>query len=401
MNAGLAFLIFAAGISSLLILARVVARAGAASPTVRRYRQRHFLIIGAGAAAISAAALLTAGVEASAAFAAAPFAGSAVAVLLARGLGSGGTARRRYETTAVGLLTALSAVAVLVTFGIIAALIVESARFFAKVPVTDFLFGTVWSPQIALRADQVGAEGAFGVLPLLAGTALITGIALAVAVPVGLLAAVYLNAYAHPKARDGLKLVLELLAGVPTVVYGFLALLVVGPAISAVATGIAAAFGATITVSTQSALAAGLVMGVMIIPFVSSLSDDVIAAIPPNLREGSFALGATTSETFLRVILPAAAPGLIGAFLLAVSRAIGETMIVVMAASRTAALTGNPLERVTTMTVQIVALLTGDQEFDSPKTLAAFALGLMLFLLTLVLNLAALSAVRRFRLRYE
>jgi phosphate transport system permease protein len=198
-----------------------------------------------------------------------------------------------------------------------------------------------------------------------------------------------------------MKLALELLAGVPTVVYGFFALLMVGPFVAAAATWIAARFGAEISVSAQSGLAAGLVMGVMIIPFISSLSDDVIAAIPASLREGGLALGATRSETYLRIVLPAAGPGLIAALMLAVSRAIGETMIVVMAASRTANLTFNPLERVTTMTVQIVALLTGDQEFDSPKTLAAFALGLTLFTATLALNLLALAAARRFRLRYE
>lgn len=298
-------------------------------------------------------------------------------------------------------MAGMSALAALVTLGILIALGAESARFFSLTPPAEFLFGLVWSPQTALRADQIGAQGAFGILPLLAGTILITGIALLVAGPIGLMAAIYLNAYAAPRARNRLKVLIELLAGVPTVVYGFFALLVVGPAIAAAAHASASWFGASIDVSAQNALAAGIVMGVMIIPFISSLSDDVIAAVPRALREGACALGATTSETFIKVILPAAAPGLIGAFLLAVSRAIGETMIVVMAASRTANLTFNPLERVTTFTVQIVALLTGDQEFDSPKTLAAFALGLALFLATLILNFTALLATKRFKTRYE
>lgn len=314
-----------------------------------------------------------------------------------------GMARRnaRVEQAIVALMAGMSALAALVTFGILIALGAESARFFSLTPPAEFLLGLVWSPQTALRADQIGAQGAFGILPLLAGTTLITGIALLVAGPIGLMAAIYLNAYAAPRARNRLKVLIELLAGVPTVVYGFFALLVVGPAIAAAAHASAPWFGASVDVSAQNALAAGIVMGVMIIPFISSLSDDVIAAVPRALREGACALGATTSETFIKVILPAAAPGLIGAFLLAVSRAIGETMIVVMAASRTANLTFNPLERVTTFTVQIVALLTGDQEFDSPKTLAAFALGLALFLATLILNFTALLATKRFKTRYE
>lgn len=310
-------------------------------------------------------------------------------------------ARKAFETAAVAVMAVIAGVAVITTFGIFLTLIVESVLFFNKVPIQDFLFGRAWSPQTAIRADQVASEGAFGVLPLITGTLLVTGIALLVAAPIGLMAAIYLETYAGRRMRDALKLVLELLAGVPTVVYGFFALLIIGPAVSNFATALGASFGLTLDVPAQNALAAGLVMGVMIIPFVSSLSHDVMSAIPPTLREGSYALGATKSETILKVILPAAAPGLVGAFLLAVSRAIGETMIVVMAASRSANLTFNPLERVTTMTVQIVALLTGDQEFDSAKTLAAFALGLLLFLITLALNVVALLTVKQFRMRYE
>ncbi|MBY0423415.1 MAG: phosphate ABC transporter permease subunit PstC [Parvularculaceae bacterium] len=367
----------------------------------RAYRLRHLILIAALAGLAGAALLLGMGVRGELACVGAAALAAAAAAASRPFAGSGVAARRRYERTAVGLMGALSGVAALVTLGIMVALFAESARFFARVPLGEFLGGVVWSPQTAIRADQVAAAGAFGVLPLVTGTLLITLIALAIAGPVGILSAVYLNAYAGPRRREAMKLALEMLAGVPTVVYGFFALLFVGPAVAAAAEAIAGLFGAGIAVSAQNALAAGAVMGVMIIPFVSSLSDDVIGAIPASLREGGFALGATTSETYMRVILPAAAPGLIGAVMLAVSRAIGETMIVVMAASRTANLTFDPLERVTTMTVQIVALLTGDQEFDSPKTLAAFALGLALFLATLVINLAALVSVRRFKLRYE
>ena len=249
-------------------------------------------------------------------------------------------------------------------------LIFEALRFFSRVPLSDFLFGLAWSPQTAIRADQVGSSGAFGAVPVFAGTLLITAIAMTVAVPIGLLSAVYLSEYAGARARSLLKPALEILAGIPTVVYGFFAALSVGPAIRALGERLG------LDVASESALAAGLVMGVMIIPFVSSLSDDVINAVPQSLREGSLGLGATPSETIRRVILPAALPGIVAAVLLAVSRAIGETMIVVMAAGLAANLTANPLEAVTTVTVQIVTLLVGDQEFDSAKTLAAFALGL-------------------------
>jgi phosphate transport system permease protein len=259
----------------------------------------------------------------------------------------------------------------------------------------EFFFGIEWSPQTALRADQVGASGAFGAVPVFAGTLLITAIAMIVSVPIGLMSAIYLSEYATSRMRDVIKPLLEILAGVPTVVYGVFAALTIAPAVR----GFGEPLG--LDVSSESALAAGLVMGVMIIPFVSSLSDDAINAVPRSLREGSLGLGATPSETIRLVVLPAALPGIVGAVLLALSRAVGETMIVVMAAGLAANLTANPLSAVTTVTAQIVNLLTGDQEFESAKTLAAFALGLTLFLVTLALNVVALATVRRYREQYE
>jgi phosphate transport system permease protein len=288
-----------------------------------------------------------------------------------------------------------SLLAVVTTAGIVMSLVAESARFFSLVPVSDFLFGLQWSPQTSLRADQVGSSGAFGAVPIFTGTLLITAIAMAVAVPLGLLAAIHLSEYAGRRSRAIIKPVLELLAGVPTVVYGFFAAILIAPRVR----DMGASLG--LEVASESALTAGVVMGVMIIPFVSSLSDDVIHAVPRALRDGAFALGATHSEAIRQVVLPAALPGIGSAVLLAVSRAIGETMIVVMAAGLAANLTVNPLEAVTTVTVQIVMVLTGDQEFDSAKTLAAFALGLVLFLVTLVLNVIALRVVRRYREQYE
>ncbi len=288
-----------------------------------------------------------------------------------------------------------STIAIFTTIGIVLSVLFESLRFFKQVPLTDFLFGLKWSPQMALRADQAGSSGSFGAVPVLAGTFMVSGIALAVAVPIGLMSAIYLSEYAGKSVRAWAKPVMEILAGVPTVVYGFFAALVVAPFIRD--TG--ALFG--LDVSSESGLAAGLVMGIMIIPFVSSLSDDVINAVPQAMRDGSYGLGATRSETITRVIIPAALPGIVGSILLAASRAIGETMIVVMAAGLSANLTANPLQSVTTVTVQIVTLLVGDQEFDSPKTLAAFALGLLLFVITLILNVIALYVVRRYREEYE
>jgi phosphate transport system permease protein len=304
-------------------------------------------------------------------------------------------ARNGVERTVMVILIACSSIAILTTLGIVLSVLFESLMFFQKVSWTEFFFGTEWSPQTALRADQVGSTGAFGAVPLFAGTLLISLIAMLVSVPIGLMAAIYLAEYAPRAVRAWAKPVLEVLAGIPTVVYGFFAALTVAPAVR----GWGEALG--LTVASESALAAGLVMGIMIIPFVSSLSDDVINAVPQSMRDGSYALGATQSETITRVILPAALAGIVGGILLAVSRAIGETMIVVMAAGMSANLTANPLEAVTTVTVQIVTLLTGDQEFDSAKTLAAFALGLTLFAVTLFLNVIALHIVRKYREQYE
>ena len=304
-------------------------------------------------------------------------------------------ARSQVETTLKWIFFACAALAILTTVGIVFSVAFETFRFFQKISFFEFFFGTQWSPQTALRADQVAAEGAFGMVPLFTGTLLISAIAMVVAVPVGLLSAIFLSEYANKRVRGIFKPLLEMLAGIPTVVYGFFAALTVAPFIS----DFAASLG--INASSQSALAAGGVMGIMIIPFVSSLSDDVINAVPQTLRDGSLALGATQSETMKKVIFPAALPGIMGGILLAVSRAIGETMIVVMAAGLAANLTANPLESVTTVTVQIVTLLTGDQEFDSAKTLAAFALGAMLFLATLLLNVIALKIVRKYREQYD
>ena len=306
-------------------------------------------------------------------------------------------ARNGVERWIMVLLVGASLIAILTTLGIVLSLLFESLRFFGMVSPTEFLFGTTWSPQTAMRADQAGSSGAFGSVPLFWGTAFIGAIiAMIVAIPLGLMSAIFLTQYAPPRLRAWLKPMLEILAGVPTVVYGYFAALTVAPVIRdfGLAIGISSA-------SSESALAAGLVMGIMIIPFVSSMADDSIAAVPQAMRDGSLALGATRSETIKRVVLPAALPGVVGGVLLAVSRAIGETMIVVMAAGLAANLTANPFASVTTVTVQIVQLLTGDQEFDSPKTLAAFALGLLLFIITLILNLIALRVVRRYREAYE
>lgn len=304
-------------------------------------------------------------------------------------------ARNSVERVIVTLLAGSSMIAILTTVGIVLSVLFESIRFFQAVPVSEFLFGLEWNPQTAIRVDQVAASGAFGAAPLFAGTLLVSFIAMAVAAPVGLMSAIYLSEYATPRSRAVLKPLLEILAGIPTVVYGFFAALVIAPMIRNGGTMLG------LDVASESALAAGLVMGVMIIPFVSSLTDDIITAVPRDLREGAYALGATQSETILSVLLPAALPGIVGGLLLAISRAIGETMIVVMAAGLSANLTANPLQAVTTVTVQIVTLLVGDQEFDSPKTLAAFALGLVLFLITLLLNIIALHVVKKYREQYD
>jgi phosphate transport system permease protein len=293
------------------------------------------------------------------------------------------------------LLLACACLAIFTTLGIVLSVLFESIQFFRSVPVHEFVFGLEWSPQTAIREDQVGSSGSFGAVPLFVGTLLVSAVAMVVAVPVGLMSAIYLAEYASKTVRAFAKPALEVLAGIPTVVYGFFAALTVAPFLRDLGTSMG------LSVSSESALAAGGVMGVMIIPFISSLADDVITAVPQSMRDGSLAMGATQSETVRRVIIPAALPGIVGGIMLAVSRAIGETMIVVMAAGMAAKLTANPLESVTTVTVQIVTLLTGDQEFDSPKTLAAFALGLMLFTVTLLLNIFALHIVKKYREQYE
>ncbi len=293
------------------------------------------------------------------------------------------------ERWATGALFVSASISIAVTILIIASVFFESVRFFSYVPITDFLFGTHWSP-----AGQ-GGQGSFGAIPLFTGTLLVTVIAMVIATPIGLYAAIYLSEYAPRKVRDRVKPLLEVLAGIPTVVYGYFAVIAVAPLMRG--------FGDMIglSIASESALNAGLVMGVMIIPFVLSLSDDVINSVPQTLRDGSLALGATQSETIVKVIIPAAFPGIMSAVLLGVSRAIGETMIVVMAAGLAANLTANPLESVTTVTVQIVTLLIGDQEFDSAKTLSAFALGLSLFVMTLILNIIALYVVKKFKEQYD
>ena len=299
------------------------------------------------------------------------------------------------DKSIIGLLGLSAGVAILVTIGIILSLLSETLNFFEKVSIFEFLFGLNWSPQTAIRSDQVAAQGSFGAIPLINGTLLISFIAMCVATPLGLISAIYLAEYASKRIRDWVKPTLEILAGIPTVVYGFFAALTVAPFIRMTGGN----FG--LEIASESALAAGIVMGIMIVPLISSLSDDVINAVPQSLRDGSFGLGATQSETIRKIVSPAALPGIAGSLLLATSRAIGETMIVVMAAGLAANLTLNPLEAVTTITTQIVALLTGDQEFDSAKTLSAFALGLLLFVLTLLLNITAQWIVRKYREQYD
>ncbi|MGB0473935.1 MAG: phosphate ABC transporter permease subunit PstC [Porticoccaceae bacterium] len=304
-------------------------------------------------------------------------------------------ARQSVERVMENLLLACACLAIFTTVGIVFSVLFESIQFFRSVPFFDFVFGLEWSPQMAIREDQVGSSGSFGAVPLFVGTLLISAVAMFVAVPIGLMSAIYLAEYSSKSVRTYAKPALEVLAGVPTVVYGFFAALTVAPFIR----DLGADFG--LAISSESALAAGLVMGVMIIPFISSLADDVITAVPQAMRDGSLAMGATHSETVRKVVIPAALPGIVAGIMLAISRAIGETMIVVMAAGLAANLTANPLDSVTTVTVQIVTLLTGDQEFDSPKTLAAFALGLMLFTVTLLLNIFALHIVKKYREQYE
>jgi phosphate transport system permease protein len=304
-------------------------------------------------------------------------------------------ARHAVEQVLTGLMIFCAVVAVLTTVGIVGSLLFEAWQFFTLVPVTEFFFGLRWEPQIAMREDQVAGAGAFGAVPVFVGTILIALIAMTIATPIGLLSAIYLVEFANERVRAVFKPMLEVLAGIPTVVYGFFAVLTVAPALRSFMQSIG------VDMAPNSALVAGGVMGIMIIPFISSLSDDALRAVPAAMRDGSLAMGATHSETIMRVLLPAALPGIMGGVLLAVSRAIGETMIVVMAAGLIATLTFNPLEGVTTVTVQIVTLLIGDTSFDDPKTLAAFALGLVLFLATLCLNVAALRIVQKYREKYD
>ncbi|WP_371055430.1 phosphate ABC transporter permease subunit PstC [Rhodosalinus sp. K401] len=319
----------------------------------------------------------------------------ALMIYARRSVSPGFRARQRVERITSGLMIFCSTVAIFTTVGIVAALAFETAKFFSMVPFTEFLFGINWEPQIPIREDQIAAEGAFGAIPVFLGTIVIATVALTVAVPVGLLTGIYLNEFAPHRVRRTVKPVLEILAGVPTVVYGFFAILVVAPALRT--------FGQNLglDVSPNTALAAGSVMGIMLIPFISSFADDALSAVPQSLRDGSLALGATRAETMLNVLFPAAIPGIVGGVLLAVSRAIGETMIVVMAAGLIAKMTINPLDSVTAVTVQIVTLLIGDTAFDNPKTLAAFALGMVLFVATLLINVLALRIVRKYREIYD
>jgi phosphate transport system permease protein len=304
-------------------------------------------------------------------------------------------ARNHVERFVEVTLLAAACIAVLTTVGIVCSVLFETIRFFERVSPLDFLLGLHWSPQTAIRADQAGSSGAFGIVPLVTGTLLITTIAMLIAGPIGLFAAIYMAEYATPRFRGVAKPVLEMLAGIPTVVLGFFAALSLAPFVRDAGQALG------IEVASESALAAGVVMGMMIIPFVSSLSDDVINAVPQSLRDGSYAMGATRSETIKKVVLPAAFSGIVSAFMLAISRAVGETMIVVMAAGLAANLTLNPFAAVTTFTVQIKTILVGDQEFDSAKTLSAFALGFVLFFFTLALNMIALQIVKRYREQYD
>ncbi len=301
-------------------------------------------------------------------------------------------ARNQVEKTINVALILCSGVAILTTIGIVLSMLTEALHFFKFVSPTDFFFGTEWNPGFSTTGN---AEGSYGILPLLWGTLMVSGIALLVAVPIGLMIAIYLAEYASPKLRAWAKPIIEVLAGIPTIVYGVFALMVIGPFFKMVGESVG------ININATSALTAGFVMGIMIIPFVSSLSDDIITQVPRSLRDGSLGLGATKSETIRQVVLPAALPGITGAFLLAVSRAVGETMIVVLAAGNSPLLHANPLEAVSTVTVTIVKQLTGDTDFASPQALVAFALGLTLFVITLGLNIIALYIVRKYREQYE
>lgn len=300
-------------------------------------------------------------------------------------------ARNILEKTFKMLVIFASLIAVGITIYIAFTLFWESLKFFKLIPMKNFLFGLKWNPEIA----DVNNPEYFGIVPLITGTMLVTGVAMLVSVPLGLYSAIYLSEYASKFSRNNIKPILELLAGIPTVIYGYFSALIVGPAVRKIGEFL------SLNVTSESALAAGFVMGVMIIPYMMSLSDDVMHAVPQNLRDGAYALGSTKEETIKKVVIPAALPGIIGAFLLSVSRAIGETMIVTMSAGLMATLTANPLNSATTITVQIMTILLGDQEFDHPKTLSTFALGLVLFIITLILNIIALIVVKKYREKYE
>lgn len=310
-------------------------------------------------------------------------------------------ARNQVEAAVKGFLLLCSTIAILTTVGIVASMLFESIDFFSRVPPASFFFGTVWDPRFAAAGSD--ASGQFGLLPLLAGTLYIAFVAMLFAVPVGLFAAIYMAEYASSRVRSVVKPLLEVLAGIPTIVYGFFALITVGPFLRDISADIAGLLTGNFTsfIQAQSILTAGLVMGIMLIPFVSSLSDDIITAVPRSLRDGSLGLGATPSETVKKVVLPAALPGIVSALLLTASRAIGETMIVVLAAGIAANVTLNPFEAMTTVTIKIVSQLTGDLDFTSPQSLVAFALGITLFAITLCLNVFALFIVRKYREQYE
>lgn len=303
--------------------------------------------------------------------------------------------KKHIEKAGVFGLSITAAIGILITFVITISILFEALRFFEFVKPLDFLFGTTWNPQTATTSEQAVGESAFGILPVFLGTLLITVIAMLVAVPIGIMAAIYLCLYAKSKTRDYLKPILEILAGVPTVVYGYFAVVTVAPFFRDFFTAMG------FEIASESALAAGFVMGVMIIPFILSLTDDALNAVPQVLKDGALALGSTKSEMIKKVVVPSAMPSIVGAIILAVSRAIGETMIVVMAAGLVAKMTFNPLDSVTTATAQIVTLLVGDQEFNSPKTLAAFALALALFVFTFIFNVIALLVIKNYKKKYS
>lgn len=305
-------------------------------------------------------------------------------------------ARNVVERGVLVLLFAAASVAVLTTVGIVLSLIFNTVDFFQAFPASDFFFGTRWEPSFSGR----GGASDLGFLPLIWGTLYISIISLVVAVPLGLFSAIFLSEYASDRVRAVTKPMLEILAGIPTIVYGLFALLTVGPLLVS-AFGSGGLFGVNWMSGGTAAITAGSVMGIMLIPFVSSLSDDIINAVPQAMRDGSYGLGATKSETIRQVILPAALPGIVGAILLAASRAIGETMIVVLGAGAAASLSLNPFEAMTTVTAKIVSQLTGDGEFNSPETMVAFALGMTLFVITLCLNVFALYIVRKYREQYD